>query len=106
MQCGKIASQAGHAYLGAFVNSNLQLQSEYHSDFPNSPGTKICLKVDTLDQLLHIEKLAIDAGFSTFKVIDSGCKNFFGGNPIVTALGIGPVTKSQIQSITKHLKLL
>ena len=30
------------------------------------------------------------AGIPSFLVVDSGCANFYGGQPVVTALGIGP----------------
>lgn len=107
MDEGKIASQAGHAFLGAFLQCKdpVALQ-EYHKDFPKSPGTKICLKVPNLTQLYRIESEAREAGLSTYVVVDSGCQNFFDGQPIVTALGIGPATREQIQHITQHCKLL
>lgn len=107
MEEGKIASQAGHAFLGAYLqNTNPNILSEYHKEFPHSPGTKVCLKVPNLPQLYRIENEAKAAGLATYVVVDSGCPNFFGGKPIVTALGIGPATKEQIQHITKELKLL
>jgi peptidyl-tRNA hydrolase len=106
MDAGKIASQSGHAYLGAFVHASPDIQSEYHSEFPKSPGTKICLKVDTLGQLMLAENAAKKAGLPVFRVVDSGCKNFFDGKPIVTALGIGPAKKDQIKHITNKFKLL
>jgi len=106
MNPGKIASQAGHAYLGAFVQAILELQGKYHAEFPEHPGTKICLKAETLGQLLLAENAAKKAGIPYFRVIDSGCKNFFGGKPIITALGLGPTTRSKIQHITSKFKLL
>ena len=102
-----MASQAGHAFLGAYLQcKDPQLLSAYHSDFPKSPGTKICLQVPNIVQLHRIENEAREAGLSTYIVVDSGCENFFGGHPIVTALGIGPARKEQIQHITRKLKLL
>lgn len=106
MTPGKIISQAGHAYVGAFIQAPINIQTEYHSEFPSSPGTKICLQVPTLDQLLEAEQKAKEAGLSFFKVIDSGCMNFFEGKPIITALGIGPATKQQINHITGKFKLI
>jgi len=107
MEPGKIAAQAGHAFLGAFLNcKNQHALSEYHKDFPQSPGTKICLKVSSLSELHRIAYEAKAAGLSTYVVVDSGCPNFFGGESTVTALGIGPATKEQIQHITNKLKLL
>jgi len=106
MDTGKIASQCGHAYLGAFINANRELQSEYHSEFPQSPGTKVCLSCKNLSQLLRAEEQAKAAGIPVFKVVDSGCANFFNGEPTITALGIGPATKAQIKQITKKFQLL
>jgi peptidyl-tRNA hydrolase len=107
MSPGKIASQAGHAFLGAFLQCRDQsVLAEYHKDFPQSPGTKVCLTARSLAELLHAEQEARAAGVSVFRVVDSGCTNFFGGQPVITAVGIGPATRSQVQHITKKLKLL
>lgn len=107
MGTGKIASQAGHAYLGAFLQcKDSQILQKYHADFPIHPGTKICLELKNLDQLLNAEQLAKEAGLSFFRVTDSGCTNFFGGEPTITALGIGPATRSQINHITRRLQLM
>ena len=106
MEPGKIASQAGHAYLGAFVQAMLELQRKYHTEFPKSPGTKICLQADNLGQLILADNEAKKLGIPHFRVIDSGCSNFFGGKPIVTALGLGPATKDQTKSITGKFRLL
>jgi PTH2 family peptidyl-tRNA hydrolase len=108
MDAGKIGSQAGHAYLGAFINpaNDPAILAEYHKDYPASPGTKICLACKNLPALLRAEAEAIEASIPSFKVIDFGCPNFFGGRPIVTALGIGPATRDQIQHITKRFQLM
>jgi PTH2 family peptidyl-tRNA hydrolase len=106
MSTGKVASQAGHAYIGAFIQSSPEIQAEYHKEFPESPGTKVCLKAENLGQILLAENAAKEAGIPYFRVIDSGCPNFFDGKPIVTALGLGPATKEQIQHITGKFKLM
>jgi peptidyl-tRNA hydrolase, PTH2 family len=104
---GKIASQAGHAYLGAFLRcEDPAIQAEYHKEFPQSPGTKVCLKARSLDQLLRAEQAALEAGLPVFRVVDSGCPNFFNGEPTITALGIGPATRDQVHHITKKFQLL
>jgi peptidyl-tRNA hydrolase len=104
---GKIASQAGHAFLGAYLkNKNPDILKEYNKDFPHSPGTKVCLQVPDLETLIKIKYESEKAGLPTFVVVDSGCKNFFNGAQIITALGIGPATKEQVEHITKELKLL
>jgi len=107
MSAGKLASQAGHAFLGAFLQCpDAEPLSRYHKDFPKSPGTKVCLKARNLSQLLHAEQAARDTGLSVFRVVDSGCENFFGGKPVITAVGFGPATKDQVQHITRKLQLL
>ena len=107
MKEGKITSQAGHAFVGAFLQcQNKDIISEYHQEFPKSPGTKVCLKVPNLAQLHKIENEVRQLGIPTYVVVDSGCPNFFNGEPIVTALGIGPATKEQLKNITGELKLL
>jgi len=106
MESGKIASQAGHGYLGSFLQASPEIQKEYHCDFPQSPGTKVCLKVKNLDQLLRAEYECKEAGIPYFRVTDSGCSNFFNGEPTITALGIGPATKEQVRHITKRFQLL
>ena len=106
MSAGKIASQAGHAYLGAFLQSqelNLQLAAEYLQSFP---GTKVCLKAKNLDALLRAQAQALTAGIPCSLITDSGCSNFFNGQPIVTALGLGPANENQIQHITRRFELL
>ena len=106
MSSGKLCSQAGHAYLGAFINANADLQQAYHSEFPEHPGTKICLTAKSIDHILKAKEMAESSGISTFLVTDSGCSNFFDGKPIITALGLGPATKDQIKHITRRFQLL
>ena len=106
MEAGKTVSQAGHAYIGSFVQASPDIQKEYHKNFPNSPGTKVCLKVKSLDQLHQAAHLAKESNIPHFIVVDSGCSNFFNGEPTITALGIGPATRSQIQHITRRFQLL
>ncbi len=92
MSPGKAAAQAGHAYVGS-LHSHLShpLVAEYLSQ---SIGTKVCLRASSLRDLLRAWSQATFAGIPAFLVIDEGCLDFFGGCPIVTALGIGPVCGS------------
>ncbi len=106
MAPGKIASQAGHAYLGAFLHcqeSAPNLLAEYLKDFP---GTKICLQAKNLDALLRAQAQAEQAGIPHCLITDSGCINFFKGEPIITALGLGPANENTIKHITRRFQLL
>ena len=106
MDSGKAASQAGHAYLGAYIHADSITQKKYHYEFPASPGTKVCLTAKNLAQLLRAKDEADSAGIPAYLVTDSGCANFFNGEPTVTALGLGPASKSQINHITKRFQLM
>jgi peptidyl-tRNA hydrolase len=44
MSPGKIASQAGHAFMEAFLAAPPEAQAAYRKD---APGTKICLRAPT-----------------------------------------------------------
>jgi len=106
MTPGKIASQAGHAYLGAFLRcqeQNPQLLAEYLKDFP---GTKVCLNGKNLDALLRAQAEAEASGIPCSLITDAGCSNFFNGQPIITAIGLGPANESQIKHITRRFQLL
>jgi peptidyl-tRNA hydrolase len=106
MSSGKIASQAGHAYLGAFLNCqelNPLVLAQYVKSFP---GTKVCLKAKNLDALLRAQAQAESAGIPCSLITDSGCSNFFNGQPIITALGLGRANENQIKHITRRFELL
>ena len=72
MDTGKTASQAGHAYLGAFLNADSDLQKEYHAEYPTHPGTKVCLAAKNIHHLLRAKEEAEAAGIPTYLVTDSG----------------------------------
>lgn len=105
MAPGKIASQAGHAYLGSFFAAQQlwpDVAALYHSQ---APGTKVCLQ-GRLSAILRAHEQAKTEGIPCFLVVDSGCLDFFGGEPTVTALGIGPASKEQVNHITGRFTLL
>jgi len=105
MTGGKLAAQAGHAYLSSFLNSQSShpdLASAYTAD---GLGTKVCLTSPNLEMLLWAYSAAQQLGLPCALITDSGHKAFFNGEPTVTALGIGPVTEEQAKSITRKFKL-
>lgn len=103
MAPGKIASQAGHAYLGAYLaTEGSEAARAYAQDLP---GTKVCLGA-SLQRLLKTRDALAEAGVPHFLVVDSGCPDFFEGRPTITALGFGPSLKHEVQHITRRLNLL
>lgn len=102
-------AQAGHAFVGTVsscASSAPDLLSAYHANFPESPGTKVCLHAKNLDVILKAKAQADASGIPNFLVVDSGCPDFYNGEPIVTALGLGPVKKADVKHITNSLKLV
>jgi peptidyl-tRNA hydrolase len=93
MSAGKTASQAGHAYLGAFLKASPERQSEYHSD--GGIGTKICLECSNLEALIKAFNQAQSLGLPCTFIEDSGNNTCFNGVTTATAVGIGPIAKSE-----------
>lgn len=105
MPAGKLAAQAGHAFLGAFENAPPSLQSPYHSD---GPGTKIVLAAPSLDALLQAADRARELGLPHYLVQDRGhvLPPHFDGTPIYTALGFGPALRPEVQALTRRFALV
>lgn len=101
MEPGKIASQAGHAYLGAALDAQAKEPSTFAEYISDGPGTKVCLVAKDLGQLEQAHHLAKLHGIPSALIIDSGCANFFNGEPTVTALGLGPIRKDNAKIIKK-----
>jgi peptidyl-tRNA hydrolase len=102
MTPGKIAAQAGHAYLNAYLLNPIP---DYQSD---GLGTKVCLCAPDEYALLRLKQELDDLSIPNSLIIDSGhvMPPFFDGSPVVTALGFGPVTKDKVFHLTGKLKLL
>lgn len=107
MPAGKLASQAGHAYLNAYLEAlktDPETAAEYQKD---GIGSKICLKAKNLDKLLTAYEAAKAAGIPCSLIEDENhiMPPHFDGSPIITALGIGPALRSEIHPITKKFQV-
>jgi peptidyl-tRNA hydrolase len=98
MNIGKTASQAGHAYLGAFLKATEDRKKEYHW---SGIGTKVCLVCQDLGDLIRYHHLAKELGLSTVFIEDSGNNTCFNGVTTATAVGIGPCTKAEVAFLKK-----
>lgn len=65
---------------------------------------KVCLRVDSEDELLTLYVAAKNSGLTVELVTDAG-KTEFKGVPTNTCIAIGPDRASKIDKITGHLKL-
>jgi peptidyl-tRNA hydrolase, PTH2 family len=95
MTTGKAASQAGHAFLDAFMASLPQNRQAYLSD---GGGTKVVLAVDGEQRLRDVYARARAAGLPCSLIIED--------DGTATAAGIGPATRGEIRPVTKRLSLM
>eukprot|EP00828_Plagiopyla_frontata_P011202 TRINITY_DN1616_c0_g1_i4.p2 TRINITY_DN1616_c0_g1~~TRINITY_DN1616_c0_g1_i4.p2 ORF type:complete len:208 (-),score=59.80 TRINITY_DN1616_c0_g1_i4:87-710(-) len=106
MGVGKIAAQTGHAVLGAYKES-INQGDQYAVNVTNwecQGQPKIVLKVNSLEQLLELQKKASEAQLITDVIHDFG-KTQVEPNTI-TVCSIGPAPSEEIDKITGALKLL
>lgn len=104
MPPGKAAAQAGHAFLDSFLKADPDVAAAYLAD----GGTKIVLIAPDEAALCRAQQQAVDLGLPCALVIDSGhvLLPTFTGEPIVTALGIGPAARDVLRPITRGLRLM
>lgn len=107
MSGGKLASQAGHAFkmLTKQLHDDTELFNNYFAD--GDIGTNVVLRAKNLNQILLAHDKALAAGIPCSLISDQGhiMPPHFDGKPIITALGIGPATRDDIQHITKRFNL-
>jgi peptidyl-tRNA hydrolase len=71
-----------------YLAADQKRQEEYHR---HGIGTKICLKVKSLEKLLHLQAKAKELGLPHYLVVDDGRNTEFNGEPTTSALGLGPL---------------
>jgi PTH2 family peptidyl-tRNA hydrolase len=100
MEKGKIASQASHASIAAFLKARKSDKDEWL----RGGMKKVVLKVDDLKELKRIHKIAKSNKLPCEIIRDAGLTQI---KPrTTTALGIGPASDKKIDKITGKLKLL
>lgn len=100
---GKLAAQAGHAYLHAFWNAEARFEDDASAYRNSARAYKIGLVVDTTEELRAIyEKMAPICGATL--VEDAGLTVFEG--PTVTAVGLGPIRRSLLEQHCPGLRPL
>lgn len=100
---GKEIAQGAHA-------SQLALEEAARMDTPayrewiSGPIAKVCVYVETEEDLLAVAASAEAAGLPHALVRDSG-RTEFHGIPTLTALGVGPSSAEDLAPVTGHLPL-
>lgn len=113
MRKGKIAAQAAHASSNVFLNRlewkrrdvwQIKLQPHEVAWLDGSSRrTKICVYVNSEEELKAIHKKAVAAGLLAELVLDAGLTEF--KEPTLTCCAIGPAPASEIDKITGSLPL-
>jgi PTH2 family peptidyl-tRNA hydrolase len=111
MRKGKLVAQGAHASMGAILSlckrdgNRLVLEMDERVE-PWLTGRfkKICVYVNTEQELLDLHQQALLSGVITSLIKDAGLTEF-GGVPTHTAVAIGPDREDRIDDLCKHLPL-
>lgn len=109
MPPGKLAAQAGHAYtdaLWACLDQAPDRALAYRTT--GIGGSKVTIQAKNLGQLERAARECAEAGIPHAVITDAEhvLLPHFTGAPIVTALGIGPVSRDQCRHITKRFQVV
>ena len=125
VRSGKMAAQLAHASLAAVLSCavpglrsiSISLMDEAlplgqrhtapHAlrDWLEGQYAKICVSVNSEQELLDIIQKAKDLGLITSLITDAGLTEF-NGVPTITCGCVGPAYPEQLEGITDHLPLL
>ena len=107
LRSGKYIAQGSHSSIAflsnKFRSGNLTL-SEEEKEWIEGSFTKVCLCVDTEEELMDVYNRAKEAGLTVYLIEDAGHTEFH-GVPTKTCLAIGPHYKSVLDKVTKDLRL-
>lgn len=91
---------------GGILNKNLRIEAGSPlQDWIEGKFTKICVSVDSEEELEEIYQKAKEKGLMCAIITDAGLTEF-GGIPTKTCCAIGPNWAQDIDDVTGHLKLL
>lgn len=101
MRRGKEIAQGCHASMAFLLK---KYDFDILNEWLESGQTKICLQINSEEELLSLHHQAIKNGLESNYITDAG-RTEFNGIPTKTCLAIGPNKSEDIDEITKHLKL-
>ena len=111
MRKGKIAAQAAHASMGAILslckqdgNRLILEMDERTQPWLTGRFKKICVYVNSEEELLSIYEQAKEAGLITSLIQDAGLTEF-GGVKTYTSVAVGPDREDHIDKICGSLPL-
>lgn len=122
MRKGKMIAQGSHASMKVILDRMVESELKYSSgdkdwilyhvkknsaikDWLKGSFTKICVSVDSEEELLNIYNQAKKEDVICSLITDIGLTEF-DGVPTITCCAIGPAWDFEVDKITGHLKLL
>lgn len=109
MPAGKLAAQAGHAYTDSLFDAWIK-EPERALAYRDRTrgGSKVTVKAKNVSQMMKAYSAAKAAGLPCSLIVDQHhiLPPHFDGNPIITAVGIGPCTKEECREITKKFRCI
>ena len=108
MRRGKEIAQGSHAsmiWLALRIRQPGYSFSEAERLWLDGSFTKVCVRVDSEEELLGIVQRAQEAGVLVQLCVDAG-RTEFHGVPTPTCCAVGPDFPERVDPITGHLKLL
>ncbi len=108
MRRGKEIAQGAHAsmiWLALRIRQPGDSFTEAERRWLDGSFTKVCVRVDSEEELLGIVNAAQEAGVQVYLCVDAG-RTEFHGVPTPTCCAVGPDSPDRIDPITGHLRLL
>jgi PTH2 family peptidyl-tRNA hydrolase len=108
MRRGKEITQGSHAsmiWLALRIRQPHYTFTDPERRWLNGSFTKVCVRVDSEEELLSVVETAREAGVMVHLCVDAG-KTEFHGVPTPTCCAVGPDDPERIDPITGHLRLL
>jgi PTH2 family peptidyl-tRNA hydrolase len=112
MRKGKLVAQGAHASMGAILSECardgdklvLDLNDQRMAPWLTGRFKKICVYVNSEQELLDLHATAKQAGLICSLILDAGLTEF-GGVKTYTAVAVGPDQEDRIDAITSGLPL-
>ncbi len=110
---GKYIAQGAHAALAAILDLGMFVEDEMVIYFEEKDAlrdwikgqfTKICVSVETEEELLEVYNKAKEKGLICSLITDAGHTEF-NGQPTITCCAIGPAWSDELDEITGGLQL-
>ena len=96
---GKIGAQCGHATLAAYqcarrMSANSKYWTKVLEKWSWEGTKKICVKVNSDEEIIEVQKAAIKLGIPNYLVADAGHTQIAAGS--LTVCGLGPCTSAHV----------